>query len=155
MKKIITAFAMLICLCATLAFSACGSNEQTYERIALTEANYSEYISVNTYFSDFQYSLTENDTQTNQYYNLSCIGNLETSKRINCFFEYVSITFSISGAGTWNTLGGCYVELDSIGNSHGTFPCFVSNYPIFSPPHQPTSIEVINIRGYVLVPQEA
>ena len=157
MKRLSTIFVVLACFCSVLTLSACNSNTQsnepTFERIALTEENYSKYISVNAYISDFQYSLIEDDTQTHHYYNKACIGNIETSKRTNCYFECVSITFSIEG--TWDTLGGrCYVDLDFYGNSHGSFPYFDSNSPLFSPPHQPTSIEVVNISGYVLLPME-
>lgn len=153
MKKLLL---VLVPVLVAFCFAGCSSasNEPTYASLSLTEENYSDYIAVNTYFSDFQYSVSNDSTNTFTQYDLACIGHLETSPKKNFLFDDVTICFSISYSGIY-TASACTVRLDISGYSHGSFSCHRENFSIFAPPTQPLNISVLEISGYVLVYNEA
>lgn len=153
MKKLLLA---LVAVLAVFTFAGCSSesDKPTYASLSLTEENYSDYIAVNTYFSDFQYSISSDSTDTFTRYDLACVGHLETSPKKKFLFDDVTIRFSISYSGIY-TASACTVRLDINGYSHGSFSCRRENSSIFAPPTQPINISILEISGYVLVYNEA
>lgn len=127
MKKLLLA---LVAVLTVFTFTGCSSdsNEPTYASLSLTEENYSDYIAVNTYFSDFQYSVSSDSTDTFTQYDLACVGHLETSPKKKFLFDDVTIRFSISYSGIY-TASACTVRLDINGYSHGSFLAAEKNLP--------------------------
>ncbi len=157
MKKVLSLVLAFVAMLSLLLLAGCSSEGKVeYDRITLTKENYSEYIAVNSYYTDLQ-AQSKSAASGNASYDIAAVGHIETSKRGDVLFEGVSISFSMSfSVVIFNHLGlgGCDLELDLQGKSHGSFRCYASDISIFSPPPQPT-LTVTKITGTVLVPKEA
>lgn len=158
MKKALSFVLAFVATLSLLLLAGCSlEGKVEYDRITLTKENYSEYIAVNSYYTDLQAQLRSEGTEEFAFYDIAAIGHIETSKRKDILFEGVSISFSIAFSATAYDhlgMGGCDVELDLHGNSHGSFRCYASNTNGLVAPPQPT-LTVTKITGTVLVPKEA
>lgn len=152
MKNLIRILSLFIC-CATLllTFTAC-QDEPQYERIMLTKDNYEQYLSVNSYITDVTCEEYVQFGET--YYNLAYVQHIETSKKIDCTFENVSITFT--GAGIVSNSHHTNMRpqtLDYNGNSHFSMMWIDEKYA-FLPGllgMLPPLYAVGTIEGYVIV----
>ena len=93
MKKII-----YLLLCITLIFSISSCEDSG--RIALTKYNYSEYINIDVYVTDYSFIISE-ETDVSTIYKISVVVHIETSKKVDCTFEGVSITYSPPKISSW------------------------------------------------------
>lgn len=153
--KRIGAFLLIISL---LFLVSCKSSESgsEYETIKLTKENYSEYISINAYVSDFTAIISE-QTEISTRYNLSLVVHIETSKKVDCEFEDVSITYSPYRAALWQYSSFPSATLNLDGESHTSFVATRTDCPFLDcDTSRLTSTKGIvqSIEGYVILPKE-
>lgn len=99
MKKFIS---IIFCIISILSLSACTSSSETeYERIQLTKDNWSDYLSINVYVDDYFFVITE-QTGTSRKYDISVVVHIETSKKVDCTFDDVSISYSPLYTPNWD-----------------------------------------------------
>ncbi len=158
MKKFITTI-IIACLIviSCLGLTACSdsNDELQKEKIKLTTENYGKYISINLYFSDCQVAPSAKTNEFSTYYSLSCIGNIETSKRINCQFEGVNILFDVGMLTGW-TIGTPFSSLNWEGESHCSFSASKEDTSLLKYPNTTKyTILICKIEGYVIVPSES
>lgn len=158
MKKLIS---IVLCIVSILSLSACGASEEVeYEKIQLTKDNYSDYININVYVDDYSFVVSEQTDLVKQY-DISVVVHIETSKRIDCTFEGVSITYSPFNTALWQytflTTSYPDTTLDIEGNSHLSYAATKTGA---SSINVPTSVLtsanniVQSIEGFVIVPKE-
>ncbi|MGN0819445.1 MAG: lipoprotein [Christensenellaceae bacterium] len=151
MKRLIS---IVLCILSILSLSACGSDR----RIALTKDNYSEYININVYISDYSFVISKQDELTTSY-DISVVVHIETSKKIDCEFESVSIKYSPINTAFWQytytSLPKTTINLE--GDSHISYVATRTNsYSIDISTSFLTSTNNIiqSIEGFVVVPKE-
>lgn len=158
MKKLVS---IILCIVSILSLSACEASEETeYERIQLTKDNYSDYININVYVSDYSFVISK-QTELTTRYDISVVVHIETSKNANCTFEGVSITYSPFNTALWQytfLTNSCPdTTLDLEGNSHLSYAATKADAPSIN---IPTSVLtsanniVQSIEGFVIVPKE-
>ncbi len=167
MKRIVCS---ILCLALLLPLSACGETE--YERIPLTVDNYEEYININMYITDYCFAITK-QTSSGPWYSLSCVVHFETSKKVDCTFEDVSIAYTPKRDGithhhweysVWaegvngELMLNPETALDFEGHSHISFAATVEEHPAldfltFSLTSK-RYWNVDSIQGYVVVPKK-
>lgn len=145
----------LIFLSFCFSFTACNKQniEPEYEEIVLTKDNYSNYIAINSYFTDCTALISSKTNDTYTYYDLYCIGNIVTSKRADCHFSNVQIKYAWT-ISTWSAYLSYNptANLDYEGNSHCSFGLSRTNAPkIFFPDSTPDFIQVADISGTVII----
>lgn len=157
MKKVL--IYLLVCvfsISSCVGLTACSNKEPTYEKIVLTTQNYSQYIAINVYYSDCE-TLEAYRNENYTFYDLSCIGNITTSKRADCSFQEVSIKYIIKPQALWNVSpksGNPYAELNYEGESHCSFSISSVYNSILSFPFTADfTISVQEITGYVILPK--
>ena len=157
MKKIISLF---LCIAFMFSLSACDNTDTEYERIALTKDNYSEYININVYVSDYSFIVSE-QTELGTRYNISVVVHIETSKKADCTFEGVSITYSPFNTALWQytylstSLPNTTLNLE--GESHASYAAIKENshsIDIVTSVLTSTNNIVQSIEGFVVVPKE-
>lgn len=180
MKKSFIAFTMLLCFCSVLTFSACNETSDSYEsqiaelqqriealessdsdieynKIELTEENYSQYLAVSVSYSNCLVHYVEDDILGDNGYDLSCIITIETSAATNCYFESVTIFYNDIYVSGWNIAVIGRANVDCFGNSSVSFFAYKTiprtSRPIF-PTLQSYDITISSINGHVLVPTE-
>lgn len=151
MKKLIS---IVLCIISIFSLSACGSDR----RIALTKDNYSEYININIYISDYSFVISKQDELTTRY-DISVVVHIETSKKADCTFEGVSITYSPINTIFWKYTYEPFPEaiLDLEGESHISYAATKANSPsidISTSFLTSTNNIVHSIEGFVVVPKE-
>ena len=151
MKRLIS---IVLCIISIFSLSACGSDR----RIALTKDNYSEYININIYISDYSFVISKQDELTTRY-DISVVVHIETSKKIDCEFEGVSITYSPINTAFWKytykPFPKATVNLE--GESHISYAATKANSPsinISTSFLTSTNNIVHSIEGFVIVPKE-
>lgn len=153
MKRLIS---IVLCIISIFSLSACGSDR----RIALTKDNYSEYININIYISDYSFVISKQDELTTRY-DISVVVHIETSKKADCTFEGVSITYSPFNTALWrytytvSSLPDATLNLE--GESHTSYAATKSNSPsinISTSVLTSTNNIVHSIEGFVIVPKE-
>lgn len=153
MKKIVCLISIVLITASALAcFSACNSNSEP-TRIELTTENYADYIAVNVYYSDLIAELSPKSSETFNYYDLTCIGNITTSKRVDAVFENVSIVF-YADLGLWrvSALDKPTAQLDHNAVSHCSFPVAWKDSPLlYFPYSQKMNIRIDSIEGFVVI----
>lgn len=120
MKKIISTLICFVLL--LLPFTACNDSV-TETKIELTKDNCLDYINFNMYITDFENVKFSNKDELY----ISCVIHIETSKKINCHFENVVITYFVLQTTLWNYNQGTYGTegtLDYDGRSHVTYCAF-------------------------------
>lgn len=152
MKKIASVLAVIL---SVLIFTLAGcsqSQSQEYTKIELAAENYSEYISINLYYIDYQIiSSQESEFGTVTYTVNQTIG-VETSKRANIQFENATILYTPDEN---SSRGRIEVTLDVNGKSKSSFTRF-SQYAFAELPHLSNHLlGDISFKGYVLLPVEA
>lgn len=157
MKKIISLF---LCIAFMFSLSACDNTDTEYEQIALTKDNYSEYININVYVSDYSFVVSE-QTELGTRYNISVVVHIETSKKADCAFEGVSITYSPFNTALWQytylstSLPNTTLNLE--GESHTSYAATKENshsIDIATSMLTSTNNIVQSIEGFVVVPKE-
>ena len=158
MKKLIS---IVLCIVSILSLSACGADKETeYERIQLTKDNYSDYININVYVDDYSFIVSE-QTDLSKRYDISVVVHIETSKKADCTFEGVSITYSPSNTALWrytytvSSLPDATLNLE--GESHISYAATKANFPsidISTSVLTSTNNIVHSIEGFVIVPKE-
>lgn len=151
MKRLIS---IVLCIISIFSLSACGSDR----RIALTKDNYSEYININVYISDYSFVISKQDELTTSY-DISVVVHIETSKKIDCEFEGVSITYSPINTTFWKYTYEPFPKttVNIEGGSHISFVATRTNsYSIDVSTSLLTSTNNIvhSIEGFVVVPKE-
>lgn len=151
MKRLIS---IVLCIISIFSLSACGSDR----RIALTKDNYSEYININIYISDYSFVISKQDELTTRY-DISVVVHIETSKKADCTFEGVSITYSPINTIFWKYTYEPFPEatLDLEGESHISYAATKANSPsidISTSFLTSTNNIVHSIEGFVVVPKE-
>lgn len=151
MKKLVS---IILCIVSILSLSSCGSNK----RIALTKDNYSEYININVYISDYSFVISKQDELTTRY-DISVVVHIETSKKVDCTFEGVSIKYSpintVFWQYTYTSLPVTTLNLE--GKSHISYAATKANSPsidISTSFLTSTNNIVHSIEGFVVVPKE-
>lgn len=153
MKKLIS---IILCIIFIFSLSACEIDK----RIALTKDNYSEYININVYISDYSCVISKQDNFTTNY-DITVVVHIETSKKIDCEFEGVSITYSPSTTSLWRYTYKVYsfpnTTLNLEGESHISYAATKVNSPsidISTTVLTSTKDIVHSIEGYVIVPRK-
>lgn len=121
MKRLISLLLVATILTALFSFSSCESNEPqtqepTYETITLTKYNYTDYIVLNSYFTD------QNSTTSNGKYNLSGTQHIEVSAANEDYrFDKVTLTINslVASSPVIDSLS-ITVNLNAYGEAHGT-----------------------------------
>lgn len=151
MKRLIS---IVLCIISIFSLSACGRDR----RIALTKDNYSEYININVYISDYSFVISKQDELTTSY-DISVVVHIETSKKIDCEFEGVSIKYSPINTTFWKytytSLPTTTLNLE--GDSHISYVATRTNsYSIDISTSFLTSTNNIiqSIEGFVVMPKE-
>ena len=151
MKKLLL---ILIPVLVVFCFAGCssGPNEQTYTRIELNTENYDEYISLNFYYSDCQIVAIE-ESELISTCSIFGIANIETSKKIDCVFEDVALSYSPVDT-SWEIYGwgNITAELDINGYSKSSFSFYFADSLINLPYFGEHLLKEISVSGYVLVP---
>lgn len=184
MKKIITAFAMLFCLCSALTFSACSSSDSdrigeleqrieelesestiNYEQIEVNANTLRHYIAFNITISDCFVEYIETNALGSRVYNLACVATITTSRAADCHFigETDQTPFNIKyNLGILTPYGwDCSTtspsaQVDYNGNSSVSFALWRENTTSLEFPTFSSSTFLMTVvGGYVLVPQEA
>ena len=158
MKKLIS---VVLCIVSILSLSACGADKETeYERIQLTKDNYSDYININVYVDDYSFVVSE-QADLSKRYDISVVVHIETSKKADCTFEGVSITYSPFNTALWqytytvSSLPDTTLNLE--GESHTSYAATKANSPsidISTSVLTSTNNIVHSIEGFVVVPKE-
>ena len=151
MKRLIS---IVLCIISIFSLSACGSDR----RIALTKDNYSEYININVYISDYSFVISKQDELTTRY-DISVVVHIETSKKIDCEFEGVSITYSPINTAFWKYTYEPFPKttVNIEGGSHISYAATKANSPsinISTSFLTSTNNIVHSIEGFVIVPKE-
>lgn len=167
MKKVITSLASILIFILGVSLVGCSNGSQAtepeveYEMVKLTKTNYSDYIAINTDYSDYNLiALSESYTAGQYYYTASVVVHINTaSAKPNLLFSNVKITYSISTI-TWETglLSTPSANLDYEGNSRCSFTALAENKQIdfLSPTIFSSTKNIVNaIDGFVYVPKEA
>ncbi len=158
MKKLIS---IVLCIVSILSLSACGADKETeYERIQLTKDNCSDYININVYIDDYFFVVSE-QTDTTQRYDISVVVHIETSKKIDCTFDDVSITYSPLYSTFWQCtypptlLPTTTLNLE--GESHISYAAIRENSPsadVLTSTLTLTKGIIQSIEGFVVVAKE-
>lgn len=166
MKKIVSLF---LCMVFIFSLSACSSKEKEEEckRIALTKDNYSKYININIYFTDFSFAVSKQTQSTvfskteliAEEYALSVVVHIETSKKVECTFENVSIAYTphLILSSFWNDSYSSRptTTLNLEGESHISYIATRERTSIDDALTTPSTKALIgSIQGYVLVPTD-
>ena len=154
MKKLPIIIAATVLAALPLAACNTSNNSVDYERISLDAMNYVNYIAVNFGYTDIECTLSDATTDYTNYYDVACIGNITTSKKADCLFENVAVTFYFSIDSYITPRYGCTLYLDIDGDAQGSFSCYARDVALSSLPQQ-AEITMVDIEGYVLVPQES
>jgi uncharacterized lipoprotein YehR (DUF1307 family) len=120
MKRIISLVLISILLLCCISLYGC-EKKQEYKRVKLTTENYTNYISINSYATDYNVSPLRENSLNKLEYCASATIHVVTSKRADCYFENVTIEYKPSHSILWETSnedGGAKVTLDYNGNSH-------------------------------------
>ncbi|WP_251547587.1 hypothetical protein [Pumilibacter intestinalis] len=170
MKKVISLFATLIITIMGLSFVGC-SNDNTptdtkieYDLVKLTVDNYSDYIAINTDYSDYNLiALSESLLSGQYFYTASLIVHISTaSAKPDLKFSNVKISYSVGTvSSTWELGNGILMptaRLDYQGNSKCSFTAIAENKMIgvLSPTIFSSTKNIVNtIDGFVYVPKES
>lgn len=170
MKKVIISLASILIFLLGFSLVGCSNGNQIsepdveYEMVKLTKTNYSDYIAINTDYSDYNLiALSESYTSGQYYYTASIIVHISTaSAKPNLRFSGVKISYSIGTlTTTWNTGTGIIsptANLDFEGNSKCSYTAIAENKMIgaLSPTIFSSTKNIVNtIDGFVYVPKEA
>jgi hypothetical protein len=136
-----------------LLLGGCSNQVIEYEKFLLTKNNIEDYLSINEYFTDINfdyiYTTYAGDIAINDYFTLSYIKHIETSKRNNCFFYECNIFFTENDLST---------NIDINGVSHCSYliketgTLSILNFGLDD--SSSINISIKNIEGYVLVPKD-
>ena len=156
MNKIISLF---LCIAFAFSLSACGTSEMEYERVQLTKDNYSDYINIDAYISDYSFIISE---QTNLItkYDLSVVVHIETSKKVDCTFENVSITYSPFYTPLWQytyRVSSPNATLNLEGESHIFYAATMEKSPSINNSTKvlTSTYDIVqSVEGFVVVPKE-
>lgn len=179
-NKSIGIIAVFVCIFTLLCFSSCTEDASSYEsqiaelkqriaeleasdskieynKIELTEENYSQYLAVSVSYSNCLVHYVEDDILGDNGYDLSYIITIETSAATNCYFESVTIFYNDIYVSGWNIAVIGRANVDCFGNSSVSFFAYKTiprtSRPIF-PTLQSYDITISSINGHVLVPTE-
>lgn len=151
MKKIAS---FLIVILSVLMFTLAGcsqSQSQEYMKIELTAENYTEYISINLYYIDYQIISSQEDDFGTIIYTVNQTIGVETSKRIDIQFENATISYTPNSE---SLRGNIEATLDINGNSKSSFTRFIG-YAFAELPHLGNHLlENITFEGSILMPVE-
>lgn len=151
MKKI---FSIVLCVVFLIQFTSCG-NKTEVQKIVLTKENCTEYLNFTMYVTDYNNVTFQNDDD-NIY--ISCIVHIETSKKMECQFENVTISYTPHFSTIWQIRQGIgnktLTSADYHGKSHATY-CCITRKPSSSTGYLPnldfSSDNIKNIEGYVIL----
>lgn len=170
MKKVISLFAVMIISIMGLSFVGCSNNNQLtdtkieYDLIKLTKENYSDYIAINTDYSDYNLiALSESLLDGQYFYTASVIVHISTaSAKPDLQFSNVKISYSVGTVSTtWEIGNGILTptaRLDYQGNSKCSFTAIAENkmISVLSPTIFSSTKNIVNtIDGFVYVPKES
>lgn len=169
MKKFIASLTTILIIVFCCGLVGCSNNEQStepkieYELVKLTKTNYSDYIAINTDYSDYNLiALSESYAAGQYYYTASFIVHISTaSAKPNLKFANVKISYSVGALATWETGNGILsptANLDYEGNSRCSFAAIAENklIGVLSPTIFSSTKNIVNtIDGFVYVPKEA
>lgn len=156
MKKFIS---IVLCIVSILSLSACGADKETEdERIQLTKDNYSDYININVYVDDYSFVVSK-QTDLAKRYDISVVVHIETSKKADCTFDGVSITYSPFNTELWQYAYNSLPDttLNPEGESHTSYVATKANSTsinISTSVLTFTNKIVHSIEGFVVVPKE-
>lgn len=150
MRKI---FYILLCCFFLIPFTSCGNKTET-QKIALTKENCTKYLNFNMYVTGYNNVTFQNDNSTY----ISCIVHVETSSKIECQFENVTITYSPNFSTVWQVRQGLgnqtLTTTDYHGKSHTTYCCITRNPSSLTgrlPNLKFSSDNIESIEGYVIL----
>ena len=154
MKKI---FCIILLIATLFSISSCEKNEPEYERIQLNKDNYLDYLSIDVYVTDFSFVISK-QTEYANYYDVSVVVHIETSKKVECTFEDVSITFKKpETAWQYRSISFPNATLNLNGESHTSYVLTKENCIDFDIPTSliKLSANYVTIAGYVIVSKES
>ncbi len=150
MRKI---FSIVLCFFFLIQFTSCG-NKTEEQRIPLTKENCTKYLNFTMYVTDYNNVTFHNDNNTY----ISCIVHIETSKKVECQFENVTISYIPPFSTIWvvrQSIGNqTSTTADYHGKSHATYCCISRNPSSLTGrlPNLKFSNDIIkNIEGYVIL----
>lgn len=156
-KRLITCIAFLIFIFSCIFLTACSSQDDNieYESIPITKENYADYIAINMYYTDCNAYLSDKTNDNFTYYKMYCIGHIETSRKQDCYFNNVTITFSVQPETLWQAYmsDSPTSNLDYQGYSHCSFTIEYrsDSFQIYFPDSNPENIGIKSITGTVFV----
>lgn len=150
MKKI--ALILLVVTMLTLSVFSLSACNKEDEQIALTLDNYKNYVVINSTISDLSLVENETDSGVNTSY-CTFVLTLHASKRSNC--ELKDVIISVKRA--WRETEQFDIPLSNQGMVSMSYPCHdtisgSSYYPFSNLSNQQYRFEVVDIKGYVIVP---
>ncbi len=170
MKKAISYLTALLVFIFGFSLVGCSNNNQAaeskteYKLVKLTKENYSDYIAINTNFSDYNLIALKESLLDGQYfYTASVIVHISTaSAKPNLQFSNVQISYSVGSLSTTWELGNGILSpnarLDCDGNSQCSYTAIAENklIDVLSPTIFLSTRNIVNtIDGFVRVPKEA
>lgn len=163
MKKIISLVLISILLLCCISLYGCEKKEE-YKRVKLTTQNYTNYISINSYATDYNVVPLQENSLGNIEYCASAVIHVVTSKRADCYFENVTIEYKTTYGILWETSNEevcAKVMLDYNGESHYSGAVLIDRNggvesSIAASLYTQTQFfnKVKAIEGYVLIPVE-
>lgn len=170
MKKVISYFAVVLVLIFGFSLVGCSNDSKLtdskteYELVKLTKENYSDYIAINTHFSDYNLIALEESLLDGQYFYTASVSiHITTaSAKPNLQFSNVKISYSVGTLSTtWEIGNGILspnARLDYQGNSQCSFTAIAENKMIgvLSPSIFTSTKNIVStIEGFVRVPKDA
>lgn len=155
MKKIVSVLVVILSLLmCTLVGCSSNSSQQTHTRITLNADNYDEYISLNFYYSDCQIIAIE-ESEPISTCSIFAIVTIETSKKIDCIFEDVVLSYAPADL-SWETYGWGKITaaLDINGYSKSSFSFYYAASLVNLPYFGEHLLKDISVSGHLIVPIE-
>lgn len=123
-KKLLSLILLVVFLFPCTMLTACKNEEpvEEYKEITLTTDNYSDYIAINVYYTDYNVLPSDKTGQYTTYYHAYCIAHIETSRKMDCHFQNVTIRFAYKDSVLWTSpsYAKTRTTLDYNGYSHST-----------------------------------
>jgi len=157
MKKIISLLlAMVFMLLSLVAFASCNSDkdsetEMQYKSIVLTKNNVYDYISVRTFYENF-----ECDRQPNSFfgseYDWSMMCNIQIKGK-NADYIFDNVTIKVTITTTPFSISNLDIMLDENGKYEDVFYCFGTEYTEPNSARVQVSDLIYEVSGSVRIPE--
>lgn len=151
MKKIVSILAVVLSLFMFTLVGCSAPQKQEYTRVKLTADNYTEYISVNLYYIDYQIVSSQENEFGLVTYTVNQTIAVETSRKTAVRFENASMMYSPESD---SSRGKISTSLNMNGSSISSFTRFFEHSFAELPHLSNFLLGDIEFEGYVLIPTE-